>query len=262
MGSVRVLGVRVDVIDKETLHQEISRRVRAGHKEWLANVNIQAVNLAYRDPNFRDILNRAPIVYCDGAGVRLGARLLGVRLPERIVLTRWVWELAALCADKDFSIFLLGGASDVVERAAVNLRRRVPRLRIAGCHHGYFEKTGPESDRVVELINSVAPNLLIVCFGMPDQEYWACRYLERLRTNLILFGGSTIDYASGAKAMPPSWAANHGLEWLHRLAQEPVRLWRRYLLGNPLFMFRILRQRLRDGRQTATHDEAVSITGR
>jgi N-acetylglucosaminyldiphosphoundecaprenol N-acetyl-beta-D-mannosaminyltransferase len=247
--SVEILGVRVDAVNKTGLLAEIAKRIEAGSREYLANVNINAINIAQQDHEFQQILNRSSVVYCDGEGVRLGARLLGVGLPPRIVLTYWIWELCAFAVEKGFSIFLLGGSRGAAEEAASAMNRRFPGIRVVGTHHGYFDKEGEESDRVVDVIAAARPNILFVCFGMPLQEHWTRRNLQRLAANVVLFGGSTIEYAAGRKKLAPSWMSKHGMEWLYRLLQEPRRLWRRYLIGNPLFFLRVFMQLLREGRQ-------------
>lgn len=247
--SVHILGVRVDAIGKSELLDDIARRIETGSHNYLANVNINAINIAQQDPEFRRIINESPVVYCDGEGVRLGASLLGVSLPPRIVLTYWIWELCAFAAERNFSIFLLGGSRGAAEDAAAAMTRRYPSIKIAGMHHGYFDKDGEESDRVVEMIAASRPNILFVCFGMPLQEHWAYRNFQKLASNVVLFGGSTIEYTAGRKKLAPSWMSKNGLEWLFRLVQEPQRLWRRYLIGNPLFVLKVLAQLVREGRQ-------------
>ena len=234
--SVKILGVRVDAVDKMHLIDEIASRIEGGRREYLANVNINAINIAQEDEGFRKILNNSPVVYCDGEGVRMGARMLGVPLPPRIVLTYWIWELCAFAAARGYSIFLLGGTLGAAEEAAAAMKLRFPGIRIAGTHHGYFTKEGRESDRVVDMIATARPNILFVCFGMPLQEHWACRNLERLMANVVLFGGSTIEYAAGRKKLAPAWMSRHGFEWLFRLLQEPGRMWKRYLVTNSLFI--------------------------
>jgi len=224
---VDVLGVRVDAITKENLTEEIGRIIDANGREYLAYVNVHAVNIARSQKAFRDFVNGSPIVYCDGEGVRLGARLLGHRLPPRIVLTYWIWELSAFCEKRGYSVFLLGSTEENVEVAGKELRKRFPALKIAGMHHGFFRKEGTECDEVVRIVNDAVPNVLFVCFGMPLQEQWVERNLGRLEANVILFGGSTIDYTAGKKHVAPRWMCEVGLEWLYRLFQEPRRLWKR-----------------------------------
>jgi N-acetylglucosaminyldiphosphoundecaprenol N-acetyl-beta-D-mannosaminyltransferase len=243
-----ILGVQVDVIDKEGLHDAICQSIRAGRKDVYAYANIHALNLAQSHPTFRSFLNNAFIVYCDGEGVRLGARMLGIKLPPRVVLTYWAWDLCALCEQNGFSVFFLGAHTDVVASAATKARSRFPRLRIVGTHQGYFAKEGPASEEVLRLINAARPDILFVGFGMPLQEEWIAANLERLTIHTVLPSGSLFDYMSGIKSFAPAWMANHGLEWLYRLIQEPGRLWKRYLIGNPVFFLRILGQRFTGGK--------------
>ena len=143
----------------------------------------------------------------------------------------------------------LGSKQEILEDAVTRVRQRYPGIKVAGHHHGYFPKTGEESDRVVEHIRKASPDILFVGFGMPLQEEWIEANLDRLEARAILPCGSMIDYVAGRKGLAPSWMSNHGMEWLYRLFQEPGRLWKRYLLGNPLFFIRVIAGRL-NGRRS------------
>ena len=248
MNNVRILGVRVDDVDRNGLESSILSHARNGSPSVYANVNVHAINIASGDDRFREFVNNAFVTYCDGEGVRIGARLLGYRLPRRTVLTYWVWDLCRVLEQNGLSVYLLGGRSDVVSKAVQVLRQRFENIKIAGCHHGYFIKTGAESQAVVEEINSSGADVLFVGFGMPLQEHWINTNLHSLRPGIVLPSGSMIDYVAGEKKQTPAWMANSGLEWLYRLLREPRRLWRRYLIGNPLFLFRVIAQRIRPGR--------------
>ena len=243
MPKVTVVGVDIDIIDKEGLQHSIMACVRDARKAVFAYVNVHALNLTQTDSDFKRFLNAADTVYCDGEGVRLGAWILGTKLPPRVALTYFIWDICASCERAGASVFFLGASEEIARRAVDVLRSRYPRLNIAGWHNGYFSKEGPESDRVVELVNNARPNLLFVGFGMPSQEHWIQRNLDRLTANVILPCGSMIDFTAGVKSLAPVWMAGHGLEWLHRLLQEPGRLWRRYLMGNPAFLFRVMVQK-------------------
>jgi N-acetylglucosaminyldiphosphoundecaprenol N-acetyl-beta-D-mannosaminyltransferase len=206
------------------------------------NVNANCLNLAYGNDWLRSFINSAETVFCDGAGVILGARILGYRTPQRITYADWIWQLAQFAEPRGFTFFFLGARPRVADKAAARLKERFPNLRIAGCHHGYFDKTpsSAENEAVIWRINAVRPNILIVGFGMPLQERWLMENWERIEANVALTGGAVFDYVSGA----PRWMSDHGLEWLGRLIIEPRRLWKRYLTGNPIFIWRVLKQRL------------------
>lgn len=245
-----MLGVGVDLIGREELEREIPRLVRlsrrTGRREMVLNVNVHCLNLAYRDPALRRVLDEAALVFCDGAGVALGARLLGLPAPQRITYADWTWSLAGLAAREGLSLYLLGSWPGVAEEAARRLRRRHPALRIAGTGHGYFDKTpaSEQNEAVLDEISAVGPDLLVVGFGMPLQERWISANRHRLGPGVALAGGAAFDYVSGRARRGPRLLTDHGFEWLARLFLEPGRLWRRYLIGNPLFVARILRARL------------------
>ncbi len=245
MAECDVLGVFVDAIDQSDLEREIMESVKQDRQDVFAYVNVHAVNIAHEDTRFRHIINDARRAYCDGEGVRLGARILGQMLPRRIVLTYWIWDLCALFERQGISIFLLGGRPGVVDRACRRLREKYPALQIVGSHHGFFAKTGLENEKVLTMIEEAAPDVLFVGFGMPLQEYWIEGNFRRLRAHAILPAGSMIDYVAGIKRATPPWMANHGMEWLYRLLTEPGRLWRRYLIGNPKYLAAVLLQRIR-----------------
>ncbi len=241
-GRVNVLGVGVDPLTVEELHAEIGRLVRDRKRGLVLNANAHCLNLCYEDPALRSFLNGAEIVFCDGAGVMLAARILGRRIPARITYADWAWQLADFAAARNFSLYFLGARPGVARAAARRLKERYPDLEITGVHHGYFDRS--ENEAVVEEINAAAPDILLVGLGMPLQEYWLMENRHRLDAGLALTGGAVFDYVSGRLRRGPRFLIGSGFEWLARLLVEPRRLWRRYLLGNPLFLLRVVRQRL------------------
>ena len=245
-GRVDVLGVGVDPLTVEDLHAQIVRLVRRRRRGLVLNVNAHCLNLCYEDAALRAFFNGAEVVFCDGAGVVLAARVLGGRIPERITYADWAWRLAAFAAAEGFSLFFLGARPGVAQAAAERLKERHPNLKIAGFRHGYFDHAAgsPQSAAVVEEINAAAPDILLVGLGMPLQERWLMDYRERIDAGAILTGGAVFDYLSGRLSRGPRLLTDNGFEWLARLLAEPRRLWRRYIVGNPLFLLRVLRQRL------------------
>ena len=241
-GRIDILGVGVDPLTVEGLYAEIWRLVRGGERGLVLNANAHCLNLCYEDPKLRDFLNGAEIVFCDGVGVMLAARILGRRIPARITYADWAWQLADFASTQGFSLYFLGARPGVARAAARRLKERYPDLEIAGVHHGYFDRS--QNEAVVEEINAAAPDILLVGLGMPLQEYWLMENGHRLDAGLALTGGAVFDYVSGRLRRGPRFLIGSGFEWLARLLVEPRRLWRRYLVGNPLFLLRVLRQRL------------------
>ena len=244
--TIRILGARVDPVTVDELHQRLEQMVRGGGHSLVLNVNVNALNLASTLPWFREFHNKASLVFCDGAGVILGARILGHHIPQRITYADWMWQLAEFAELRGLSLFFLGARPGVAEEGAARLRERFPKLRIVGTQHGYFDKSAgsPDNAAIIESINAVQPDILMVGFGMPLQERWLMENWDHIEARVALTGGAVFDYVSGRLRRPPQWMTQHGLEWLGRLRIEPRRLWKRYLIGNPLFLWRVLRQRL------------------
>jgi N-acetylglucosaminyldiphosphoundecaprenol N-acetyl-beta-D-mannosaminyltransferase len=238
--------VGVNPLTVDELHAEIERLVRGAEHGLVLNVNAHCLNLCYEDPKLRKFLNGAEVVFCDGAGVVLAARMLGRRIPERITYADWIWQLADLAAARGFSLYFLGARPGVAQEAAKRLRVRYPDLEIAGVRHGYFDHSArsPENEAVVEEINAAAPDILLAGLGMPLQERWLMENWQRLDVRVALNCGGVFDYVSGRVRRGPRALTDNGFEWLARLLVEPRRLWRRYLIGNPLFLLRVLKQRL------------------
>jgi N-acetylglucosaminyldiphosphoundecaprenol N-acetyl-beta-D-mannosaminyltransferase len=242
---VRILGVEVDSLSDDELNGALSAAVRAEERSLILHVNVHCLNLSRRHAWLCAFLNSASIVFCDGVGVMLGARILGKHIKQRIPITEWIWQLADVAESQGFTLFLLGGRPTVAEQAATRTLQRFPQLRIVGIHHGYFDKTpgSRENEAVVTMINAANPDILLVGFGMPVQERWLMENRERLEVRVALTGGAIIDRMAGQVRRGPRWMTDNGLEWLTRLAAEPTRLWRRYLIGNPVFLLRVLGER-------------------
>jgi N-acetylglucosaminyldiphosphoundecaprenol N-acetyl-beta-D-mannosaminyltransferase len=212
-------------------------------------VNAHVVNQSRALPELRAALEAADLVYCDGYGVRLAARVLEVPVPHRMTGADWVWGLAALCEAAGHSLYLLGSEPGVARDAAGRLRRWYPELHVAGAHHGYFELGSPHADRVIEDINASGADIVLAGMGTPKQELWVERHAADVRADVLWTVGALLDYMAGRVPRAPRWLADHGLEWIFRLALEPHRMWKRYLLGNPVFLSRVMteRERARNG---------------
>jgi len=176
----------------------------------------------------------------------LGAKLLGHHIPERITYADWLWQLAAFAEPRQISFYFLGGRPGIAEKAAQQLQLRYPNLQIVGFQHGYFDKgeDSVENQAVIQAINQAKPDILLVGFGMPLQEQWLQENWERIDAKIALTGGAVFDYISGELRRAPRWMTDYGFEWLGRLLIEPRRLWQRYVVGNPVFLWRVLGQRL------------------
>jgi len=226
------------------VHAFISAVIRRREKALVMNLNVHCVNLACRIDWLREFLDNAQLVFCDGDGVRWGVKLLGYAPPPKITYAQWMWDFALYCEQNGFSLYFIGAKPGVAGQAADRLKVKFPRLIFKGTSDGYFSKEGAENDRVIQEINELKPDILITGFGMPVQERWLKENWEKIDAHIFLTGGAVFDYLSGNLARAPEWMVHYQLEWLFRLFQEPKRLFTRYVVGNPLFFLRVLREKL------------------
>ncbi|NER98739.1 MAG: WecB/TagA/CpsF family glycosyltransferase [Symploca sp. SIO1B1] len=205
-------------------------------------MNVHAMNLVCEQPWYRDFFNKnADLVFCDGFGVLLGAKLKGysVESEHRMTCPDYIEDLVLALAKENISLFLLAGKPGVVDKAIAKFKKIAPNLNIQG-HHGYFAKSGEENDAVVDKINKFKPGVLYIGFGMPLQERWILDNLERVEARVFLPLGACLDFYTDTVYRGPSWMTDNGFEWLSRLITEPRRLWQRYLLGNIRFLYQVL----------------------
>lgn len=237
---IELLGVRIDGLSVDQLISEIHSCIASQKKAVVSYVNLHTLNTAYSLPWFRDYLNRSHLTFCDGVGIKLAARLTGQPLKYRFTPPDFFGCIAENAVRHRWRIFFLGARPTVAERAAGRLVERFPDLQIQ-IHHGYFDKAANsrENREVIEQINRFRPQILVVGFGMPIQEKWIEENLALLDINIAFPAGAMFDYISGELPRAPRCMTDHGLEWLGRLVIEPGRLWRRYLIGNPLFFWRV-----------------------
>lgn len=244
--AVDVMGVPVHNIPVQTVLDAIQQATEQRQRLVLAYANIHAINLTFNQPDVHHFFSRfADIVFCDGYGVMLGAWLMGQRLSYRFTPPDWIDDLCALCVQQNLSLYLVGAEDGVAASAAANLQQRYPALQVAGTHHGYFDKAPdhPQNRAVVDEINAANADILIVGFGMPAQEVWLLDNHAALNPTVFIPVGAMLDYVAGARRRGPKLLTDNGLEWLTRLIGEPRRLWRRYIIGIPVFLGRALAHR-------------------
>lgn len=243
LSRVDVLGVPVARLGFAELLDHLDRALAAPRLRpaAYAYVNAHCARLAARDAAYRDALGRADVVYADGIGVVWASHLLGAPCAERINIgPSELGDILDRAAVRRAPVFLLGGAPGIADEVARRQLARRPDLMIAGTHHGYFTN---DAD-VVAAIHASGAQLVLVGLGPPKQELWVARHLDELRVRACWCIGGLLDQMAGAVSYPPDWVRRGHVQWLYRLAVEPRRLWRRYLLGNPDFIGLVARQRL------------------
>ena len=244
-GATEIFDIGIQTAPPAELLRRILGLVEQGGRHRVSYVNAHVLNQSMASAELRQALQRSDLVYCDGYGVRLAARLIGLPVPHRMTGADWIWGVAALCQERGRSIYLLGSDPGSSTDAAAALQRWYPRLRVLGTHHGYFDPGSAHSERVLEHIASLKPDIVLVGMGTPQQELWVDHNIDRVEAPVVWTVGALFDYLSGRTPRAPHWIADNGFEWIFRLAMEPRRMWRRYLLGNPAFLYRVLEERRR-----------------
>ena len=208
----------------------------------MAFVNPDCLNIAWTQLDYRRVLCAAQRVLPDGIGIHIGCRMRGEMLRENVNGTDLFPLLCEAAAGAGRSLYLLGARPGVAAAVAATMRRRFPSLVIAGTRDGYFDDA--EEPAIIEAINASGADILLVAFGAPRQDLWIAGHLGRLRVQVAFGVGGLFDFYSERIRRAPVWMRELGLEWVFRLLQEPGRMWRRYVVGNPLFLFRVWRQML------------------
>lgn len=244
MVSIEILGVRVDDATYEDLVAHVDAFVASRKPHQIVTLNPEMLIGAHKDPAFRRMLNEAELNVADGVGVMLAARWLGHALQERVTGSDGIERLAAHCARRGFRPFFLGAAPGVANLVAERLKAAHPLLQVAGTFTG---SPHPEDEaEVIARVRAAAPDLLLVAYGVPAEETWIARNRERLGVPVLIGVGGAFNYVAGVTKRAPAWMRRMGLEWLHRLAQEPWR-WRRQL-ALPHFVALVAQQRFRRAR--------------
>lgn len=239
-GEARILGVKVTPITAVLLLSRVAEVIDKKRKGIVLPINVHFINLARQHQWLRDFVDKVEYVLCDGRGVLLASKVLGLQIPEQIRFLDWVHHLFALAQDRRYSFYLLGADRTTIHKAATDLQKQYPDLRVVGVHEGYFEKTGASNDRLIEEINRTQPDVLLTGFSMPIEEKWLMENKERLDANLFILGAGCFEFLAGNVPTCPKWLSQVYLEWLFRLITEPSRLFKRYIIGNPLFAARVL----------------------
>lgn len=246
-GSESRVGDRIELLDI-TLHnhsigtalEAIRLNSRSRRCQQIAFVNPDCINIACRDAQYKALLKSVPMVLADGIGIHLALKLFtrdGLR--DNVNGTDLFPKLCKMAARENLGIFLLGGAPGAAESVAEEASSRIAGLQIAGTHHGFFEDQ--ENASVLKKINASGAHILLVAMGAPKQEKWIADNAGHLQTGVAMGVGGLFDFYSGRIARAPLWMREMGLEWVYRLLQEPARMWRRYVIGNPLFLWRVWR---------------------
>jgi N-acetylglucosaminyldiphosphoundecaprenol N-acetyl-beta-D-mannosaminyltransferase len=240
-----LLGLKITPTDPDAVISSVVESVKTNTQKRIFHVNAHAFNLAFKDPVLTKNINAADTVFCDGFGVKVAAKIMGVDVGERMTPPDWIDSLCRTLAANGHSVFLLGDEDGIAERCAERLRQQSPGLKVAGCYHGFFKKEGAENDEVIKRINAAAPDVILVGFGMPLQEKWISENADKLNAKVFITVGAMFRWLIGEGSRAPRILSSNGFEWAWRLFTQPGKVWRRYLVGLPQFFFVVLKHKFR-----------------
>jgi N-acetylglucosaminyldiphosphoundecaprenol N-acetyl-beta-D-mannosaminyltransferase len=215
----------------------------AEHCNQVVVANAYSVVLAHQNKKFSEVCERSDIVFSDGHPIVWASILLGNRIPERIAGPDFMWTFSKICAENGYKIFLMGSEEPYLSRLKTNLEKTYSGINIVGTFSPPFGNWTDEiNKKIVSAINHSKADLLWVGIGSPKQDIWIDTHKDQLNVKVAIGVGAAFDFHSGRIERAPLWMQKYGLEWFFRLTQDPLRLWKRYFVGNLVFIKIILIQ--------------------
>ncbi|HEX4446378.1 MAG TPA: WecB/TagA/CpsF family glycosyltransferase [Polyangiaceae bacterium] len=241
---VQIGRISIDALRFDEAIDAIDDLVSAGEGGMVFTPNVDHVVMAEEDVRLREAYASADLSLVDGVPVLWAARALGSPLPEKLSGSDLIEPLVARGAERGWRIYLLGGRDGVAARAKQIFEREYPGVRIVGVSSPMVDLSDSlaEQESILASIRQARPDLLFLALGAPKQEIWGHRIREAVKPAVILGIGASLDFVAGTASRAPEWVSSVGLEWLYRLAQEPRRLWKRYLVRDPKFVAIVARQ--------------------
>ena len=240
---VDILGVQVNATDITSASASCEKLIANSGRGFVCVTGVHGMMEAQDDAGFRSILNRSFLTVPDGMPLVWVGRLRGFSEMRRVYGPDLMIEICGRSVRLGYRHFLCGGNTGVAEELAERLRHMVPGLNIVGTFTPPFRPLSwNEENQLFKKVAECRPDVIWVGLSTPKQERFMAQYLDRLETKLMIGVGAAFDIHTGRINDAPGWVKKLGLQWLHRLAQEPRRLWRRYLINNPRFIFKIALQ--------------------
>ncbi len=249
MVRVDILGIQVDAQRLDHAADTLARWANDGAPRYVCTCPVYTIMACQESAEALRAISRADMIAADGMPIVWLQRLRGFRDAERVYGPDLMLSVCERTAGQGIRHFFWGGLPGVADKLVETLRARFPALEIAGTYSPSISEVGNAPDpAVVRKLNSSQAHIVWVGLGSPKQDLWMALYRPVLSAPLLVGVGAAFDFLSGAKRQAPRWMQQAGLEWVFRLACEPQRLWRRYLLYNPRFVWQVVRQSLQRSR--------------
>lgn len=231
---IQLLGSKLDCLTMKETVAAADQIIQAGKPVQHVVINANKINLMKKDKKLQDIVNSSPLINADGASILLAAKLLGKKVPERVTGIDMMEEMLKLANDKAYRIYFFGATEEVVRKVVMITSKKYPKIQIVGHENGYFEEG--MSVNIAQEIRANKADIVFVAFSSPKKEYWIHEHLESMNAPFVMGVGGSFDVIAGKTKRAPEWMQRVGCEWLYRFVQEPVRMFKRYILGNLVFL--------------------------
>jgi N-acetylglucosaminyldiphosphoundecaprenol N-acetyl-beta-D-mannosaminyltransferase len=231
-------------VDFDKFAQIIADLVPAKKKVTIFPVSVDVLIKSKRNAEFFFILKNASFLLPDGMPIIWASKLIGKKLKTKISGSDLFPALCKMAAENNYRVFFLGAKPGVAQKANEIIKRQYPQLNVVGVYSPPFgfEIVEEENQNIVKMVIEKKPDILFVGLGAPKQEKWIWKYKDEINVPVSIAVGASFDFVAGSVRRAPKWMQQIGLEWFFRLCQEPHRLWKRYLLGNIIFIWMVLKE--------------------
>lgn len=246
MSQITICGIRIDNVTMAESVTRLSEMVERRKPSYVVTPNADHIIKLQKDPEFREVYEKADLVLADGMSLLWAGLFLGKPFAQKVSGSDLMPEFCRHAAHKGYKLFFLGGREGAAVGAKASLEKRYPGIRVVGTYSPPmgFEKNAEEGKKIEAMIRESAPDVLFVGLGAPKQEKWVYRNYQMLGVPVSIGIGVTFEFMAGMVRRAPLWMQYSGLEWLWRLLMEPARLWRRYLVDDPKFFWLVLMQKM------------------
>lgn len=237
--DIKMFGIKFSPLTLKQATDAIIQMACVRERGLVVTPNVDHIVTLHKDTEFREIYARAKLIVADGMPlVWLSKLLVGTSLPERVTGADLLFSVCEMAAKHNLSVAFIGGLPGVADKAKEKLVELNPALQVVATHCPPFgfENSVVETQEIIDICKHKRPNILFFGVGAPKQEKWCDKHLEQLDVGPILCTGAAFDFAAGKVKRAPEWMRKYGLEWLWRLMGDPVRLWRRYIVRDSVFL--------------------------
>ena len=247
-----ILNVKVSVINLLEASQRIGDWIQQKRKAYVCVVPVSTVMECQDNENYRNVVNAADMATPDGMPVVWYARFYGFKNVSRTYGPDLMLRLCAIGQSSGWKHYFYGATPEVLAQLEFKLKEKFPTIKILGrCAPPFRKEAEMEREEFLEEVNRLQPDILWVGLGSPKQDFWMYKHRDKLDVPVMIGVGAAFDFLSGRKHQAPKWLQKMGLEWLFRLASEPQRLWKRYLIGNTRFVYYLIMNSIR---RSSIHD--------